>query len=180
MSIQDEIKVLCGNGRLLKRARNAPRGPALRSLYMSTLRIDGYPSIVDKLGDTSSSTQTRERWSQAAAYLDAFIERSSITIPPNSRRAGYAFMSRLEPPPEELWDIRCFGPKPGLRIFGRFADKDVFIALTWNYRENLASDVEYAKAGDRAVRQWGMLFASYFVGNYPDDYITGAVLSTDL
>ena len=181
MSIDEIIKVCCDEGRLLKRIRSAARGPALRSLYISTLSIHGYPPISDKLDDATDDPQTRQRWFQVAAYLDAFIERPSIHIPPNSRKAKYAFMSRLEPPPEELWDIRCFGSKPGLRVFGHFAARDTFIALAWDYREDLKSDLEYANAGGRCVRQWSMLFAPHgpFVGRYPDDYITGAVFSTD-
>jgi hypothetical protein len=181
MSIAEIIKARCEEGRLLKRIRSAPRGPALRSLYISTLSIDGYPPITAKLDDVTDDAQTRQRWLQVAAYLDAFIERPVIHIPLNSRKAKYAFMSRLEPPPEELWDIRCFGPKPGLRVFGHFASKDTFIVLTWDYREDLKSDPEYANAGGRCLRQWSMLFAPHgpFVGRYPNDYITGAVFSTD-
>ena len=84
---------------------------------------------------------------------------------------------------EEVWEIRCFHPKKGLRLFGRFAAANVFIVLCWEYRENLPSDVEYAALKARCVRTWRAIFGDtppfIATGGYPGDYIEGAILSTD-
>jgi hypothetical protein len=38
-------------------------------------------------------------------------------------------MARLDPEEDEVWEIRIYDTKPQLRFFGRFADRDVFVAL---------------------------------------------------
>jgi hypothetical protein len=40
------------------------------------------------------------------------------------------FLSRLEPPADEIWEIRIYDVEPQLRFHGRFAEQDTFLALT--------------------------------------------------
>jgi hypothetical protein len=47
--------------------------------------------------------------------------------------------ARVHPVKAEFWSIRVTAPEdtPGIRVLGAFADKDKFIALTWDYREDM-------------------------------------------
>ena len=51
----------------------------------------------------------------------------------------------LNPPADGVWDFRSRDPEPAIRLLGGFANKDLFIALTWRWRANL---------GDRYSQAW--------------------------
>ena len=69
---------------------------------------------------------------------DDFTEGGFITVAENPfDKDARAIMARTHPITEEVWDFRCLDPRPGIRAFGNFAETDVFIALAWNFRENL-------------------------------------------
>ena len=56
---------------------------------------------------------------------------------------------------DEFWDIRCISPNPGIRAFGAFAEQDVFVVLTWEYREDITDfDAEVT----RCKEAWSALF----------------------
>ncbi|MDO8434581.1 MAG: hypothetical protein Q7S58_19465 [Candidatus Binatus sp.] len=88
-------------------------------------------------------------------------------------------MSQLQPPRDEVWDIRCVDPKPGIQVLGRFAEKDVFVALTWEIRLQLKQfgSREWQDAILRCAIEWRRLFPTYqpLMGNYFADYISDAV-----
>jgi hypothetical protein len=48
-----------------------------------------------------------------------------------------AYMARLERVSDGIVEIRSFDPSPSLRLFGGFAEQDVFVGLTWEWRRNL-------------------------------------------
>lgn len=57
---------------------------------------------------------------------------------------------------DEVW-IMCFRhPRPGGRLLGRFADKDIFVGTEIDLRENLAGD-NYKQAADRVISSWDSL-----------------------
>jgi hypothetical protein len=89
-------------------------------------------------------------------------------------------MARLNPPSEEVWEIRSLKPKPSLRIFGAFGQRDIFIALIWAKRTALgAAESEPWK---EIIKQFKQEWRNYFneflplAGSYPDDYISNARL----
>jgi len=74
------------------------------------------------------TTENEIRCMALRAYLDVFTEGRPI-IP------GYLF--QLSDRREEVWEIKAPRPNPGLRVFGRFAQKDVFVALHHEARDAL-------------------------------------------
>jgi len=186
MSIRDEIKAHWESGALVKhvplQVRSVPT-PELRELYILAVRIgygDDIPAIHEQFTGQHDAEE-EERWIEAEQYLDDFVTAERITIPHDSRRAKEAFMSRLDPPEEEVWDIRCYDPPPGLRMLGSFAEKDIFVALSWAYRETLGTDYEWGFAKRRSLSAWAVLFPDQkpLTGGYPYDYITGSTFSAD-
>jgi hypothetical protein len=94
------------------------------------------------------------------AYLDAFTsgEEISISERPFKKRAD-TFMARVHPVKYSVWDIRAIEPWPGIRCFGCFGDIDLFIALTWDYRENLDETEDgFALEAKRCRDCWSTLF----------------------
>lgn len=81
-------------------------------------------------------------------------------------------MARLDKPVDEVWDIRSIDPSPALRVFGRFADRDLFVALIWSPRSvevpasqrlplGPRNSVEWRNAIVECKAEWNKLFPSY-------------------
>lgn len=82
-------------------------------------------------------------------------------------------MARNAPIGGQVFDIRCTDPKPGIRVFGRFIELDTFVALTWDYRENL-NGRDFDDAVARCIREWQRLFPRehLFAGRSLNEYLT--------
>jgi hypothetical protein len=99
------------------------------------------------------------RYARLRALLDSFTTGGFITVAerPFDKHAR-AILARVDPVEAEVWDFRCLDPNPGIRAFGRFSEKDTFVVLSWNFRENLntaecwADEVQYCK------EEWTKLF----------------------
>lgn len=118
--------------------------------------------------------KTREgrRHSRLRALLDDFTEGGFITIAedPHKKDAN-ALLARVDPVAAEVWDFRCLDPNPGIRTFGCFAETDTFVALTWDYRENIEDwPTEVARCND----EWKKLFCRLppFIGKNLNDYLS--------
>lgn len=86
-------------------------------------------------------------------------------------------MSRLDPERNEVWEIRCRDPKPGLRIFGSFIAKDQFVALLALPHECLNDEDDWNKLIVRYKEEWAWHFTAQPIsGVYPNDYISDAVI----
>ena len=79
-----------------------------------------------------------KRRAEFRGALDAFTDGQFLSVaekpfnkPPDTD------LARVHPATYEIWDIRSTNPEPGIRCFGGFGGKDLFIALTWNYRESI-------------------------------------------
>lgn len=113
--------------------------------------------------------------------LERFVTAPRILVPEEPFRAGTAYMSRLHAAADEVWEIRARDPKPGIRVFGRFAAPDVFVALTWSTRQRLGGpkSVEWKNAIRLCKTRWRQLFLTFppHSGVRICDYITdGGIL----
>jgi len=172
MSILAQINDLCTQGRLCQLLPSYPRGAQRRFLYVSV-------EINNRLSIGPWVTRKQEiRWGRLRADLEKFIESNRIQVPSDSRRARAAYMGRLQPDDDEVWDIRSRDPSPGMRVFGRFAAKDLFVGLTWAERPPLGAfqSEEFKRAIRQCKTDWANLFHPYspLRGRYPHDYITNA------
>jgi len=122
------------------------------------------------------------------AELESFVRGDQIAICLEPYKAGKSDMGRLDRPSDEVWDFRAVR-QPGLRVFGRFAEPDVFVALTcwprsrsldWLDRPPLldTGSRQFRDAIDGCKEEWVKLFNSSepFIGGSPRDYITENVL----
>jgi hypothetical protein len=70
------------------------------------------------------------RCARLRADLENLVTAEDIIVCWEPFEARNEQIGRLCPVRDEVWDLRSQDPKPGLRIFFRFAEKDVFVALT--------------------------------------------------
>ena len=130
------------------------------------------------------------RCARLRADLENFVSGAPITVcwePFKGRKIHQ--IGRLDKVEEEVWDYRCNDPEPGLRIFCRFAENDVLVALTcsprsvpvsWLARMPLLgrNSREWKLAKKECCAEWRKLFPAYppLTGENVDDYISNAIL----
>jgi hypothetical protein len=130
------------------------------------------PEIFDVVNPPFASHRDGLRLSEFRAFLDAFTEGSELSVAESPHaKPSDALLARVHPVADEFWDLRSTAPTPGIRAFGGFAEKDTFIALTWDYRENIDN---WADEIEKCRTAWRELFGSRqpFSGATLDEYLT--------
>lgn len=174
MSLLDEVADWCARGRLFVLEPYVSGQLIRRTIVLSA---ELHLLIYEPWDGPSWEYRCRSLW----AYLDAFILGVSVTVAKRPFLAKKAYFAQLHPASEEVWEIRSRNPRPSLRIFGRFAATDVFVALTWSKRAVLgaAKSREWRDARERCKSEWRRLFPAFepHSGESLGDHIsTGAVL----
>lgn len=174
MSIQDVINLL--DGVSLRCVQSAFFGE-------ETPRYAYITHEVAELIWNSGDGRDADLGNNARGLIDDFVEGGEITmsLDPYDKEAWCIMSrvdtSRLDPVSREydIWELRCLDPRPGVRILGGFAEKDVFIALTWDYRQNF--DNEWPKKIGECITEWRNLFENIkpFKGAKPSEYISEPV-----
>jgi hypothetical protein len=163
-SLKERIRELAGQ-RLCFLPPLIPAAPMLRELFVSEEVLSGVDPPWPR-------NRTGPRHAAFRATLDGFTEGSLISVSESPfEKPNYATLARTHPARKEIWDLRCTRLDQGMRCFGVFAGKDLFVALTWDYRENIADfDSEVA----RCRQAWDDLFAPLqpFRGRNLDDYLS--------
>jgi hypothetical protein len=111
--------------------------------------------------------------SNARLMLDSFSvgDRFAVSIDPHNKR-HVCQLSRNSPKSEGVWQFRIRDPKPQLRIFGCFAEKDTFVALSVALREDLTGNFGLAVVENSAI--WGDIFRYHqpLTGDELDAYLS--------
>lgn len=100
-------------------------GPHVRVLYVAT----------DLLDEIRSDERDPYRMGQLHRDFDRFCQGGLITI--GYGRESRCLMKPLDPRADEVWELRSRDPRPQVRVFGRFAAPDVFVATNAEYRDEL-------------------------------------------
>jgi hypothetical protein len=166
MSIHEEINTHLMSGRLVHLPHAIPGTPSVRIIIVNR----------DVLGATDLrhwSGDERYRLGVLRGDLDRFIGggRVSVMLSPRPKPAT-TYLKRLDPVVREVWEIRSCDPSPGVRVLGRFVERDHFLGLAWNFRENLSSS--WDSICDRCLDQWRQLLPNYsaHMGRKADDYVS--------
>jgi len=171
MSILDEIQRRCDeNPPLLHRLTVSSKDPGIanaptpRAMFIS-------PEIKDFLDSKRPLAQP------ARADLENFILGATI-VAALYRDHKYCRMARLDRPADEVWEVRVLDSDPQLRIFGRFARRDVFVALIGpDEHEYVETDDDYEGVKTECQDEWRNLFGvrSPVRGKTIYDYISKPV-----
>jgi hypothetical protein len=116
-----------------------------------------------------------------AALLDFFLrfancDRFAVSEDPDDH-PPYTEIARNRPVGWELWDFRVYAGKQSIRVGGGFADKDTFVAITWDYRKSIGDDFDSFVEETRST--WDDLFAPLtpFKGVTFHDYLSNCYLA---
>lgn len=115
---------------------------------------------------------TREGvWLEAfRASLDQYISgrRTTLGFSPKSKPPHSLLARTWHPSIGDVWDIRSLAADDGIRCFGAWGGHNLFVALTWEYREG----IDFVAETQRARDEWTRLFPGLnpFVGKGADDY----------
>ncbi len=172
MSISDEIKgrigLLVDEERLFCLSPMLGGEQVVRTIFVSQ-------EVNDCIHGPFEDNFDDMRFAEFRSVLDSFILGWLFTVAEKPyNKPGYTMLARVDPVGAEVWDIRCVAAGHGIRCFGSFAGKDTFIALTWNYRENLCSAVDWKYAIAECKTTWAGLFGTLkpFKGKNLDEYLT--------
>jgi hypothetical protein len=147
MSIADSIRWHVAEGRLFPVRPKAYGSIERRMMFVSQELNEILVSEAPSLADVA-------RIAVLDAQLGHFVE-GGVVDP--------TYMRMLDRPAHNVLEIRARRPRPSIRVFGRFAQKDVFIALNVELRNSLAGKGSRAWR-DEAVRcgvLWRALFPTY-------------------
>jgi hypothetical protein len=147
MSIHQQIRGRCDEGRLFRLELEIPGDPIERSILLSeevrNLLIGPWPNHT-----------LQYRSGRLRADLEEFIKGETISVCLRPFEAISAYMARLAPIEDSVWDIRSRDPKPALRVAGFFAAKDIFTALRWAPRSVQPAWTDKPPLGCRDSREW--------------------------
>jgi len=130
--------------------------------------------IVGPWADQAERYRCGALWADFDRYVESRI--ISVCLDNPYRKPKTTFLARLDPGHDEVWEIRSRDPRPSIRVFGRFADRDVFVALDWGHRSQLGGPGSNAfKLRIRRCKaEWRKLFPSYdpLTGSSVNEYIS--------
>lgn len=168
MSIADDIrariKVLHGDGALSYLSPTIGSAPTARQIFVSE-------DVREAVNSPWPAYRTGQRHAMFRATLDNFTHGKTITIADDPfDKPVYSDIARTSPVKLEIWDIRSLEPDQGIRCFGAFGGLDLFIALTWDYRENID---DFTAAVKECRTEWDRLFPGIrpFKGMIFDEYL---------
>jgi hypothetical protein len=114
----------------------------------------------------NTDEKLRARWAKLEADMAHFVEGGYV---------NWGLMRWLDPQSQEVWELRSVRPKPSIRVFGRFAEPDVFIGTNLAFRASLKGkwSQEFWNEIGECEKIWRALTPNEaFAGKEYADYIT--------
>jgi hypothetical protein len=118
------------------------------------------PGVYADVMPPFADTEQGERLGELRGWLDAFMEGNDLSVSEDPhQKPPETMLARVCPVQAEFWSIRVTDPDktPGIRSLGAFSDTDEFIALRWEYRENIEIFDDEVQS---TIEAWRDLFQS--------------------
>jgi hypothetical protein len=147
MSIDALIKAREAAGMLFPLSLRAPGATPKRAMFIS-----------EALNGVLNSPEGDEAWERRVAELQADLEYFV-----EGRAIDPKYMFLLYHSREAVWEIRSVREQPSIRVLGRFADTDVFVATNYALREDLGGWETRAWRDVKVMARtvWNNLFHPY-------------------
>src|SRR5205085_1306364 len=123
MSIHAEIEKLIAEGKLVELNPLNAKDIRRRTVFMSR-------EINSLVSGPWANSEMEGRCLRLRAELEDSITAEQVTVSWEPFEADEERIGRLDPPEWDVWDLRSRDPSPGLRVFFRFARKDVGVFFT--------------------------------------------------
>lgn len=147
MSIRDEMKARVREGRLVE-YRPWASNSILRPAF---LEADIGRQVLGPWQDNEDAA----RMPYVRADLETFVQGKPITAAFGRRaRVNFRRLERDRRGRPKVWEMRTLAPPPGYRLFGFFAETDVFVGVELQPRDA----VDFKFEINRAERAWGKPF----------------------
>jgi hypothetical protein len=163
MSIDVEIVDQCARGMLFPVSPWAHGTSSVRAMF-----------VEERLWGLLHSPEGDEDWEKRIGYLQADLD-DFVTGEPI--RPKYLFL--LSPSRDAIWEIRSVQEDPSIRVLGKFAKIDVYIATNFALRGELGGweSKEWREAKRFAGAVWRKIFPTYpsIVTTDVNDVVTGAI-----
>lgn len=145
-----------------------PAEPAVRELFVSR-------EIIETVNEPWADNWMGQRHQEFRATLDSFSRGDRLTVSEQPYTKGpETVVARVDPVADEIWDVRCIAPNARIRCLGAFGGRDMFVALTWFYREDVTTKAAWNDEINRCKSEWNRLFAQIkrYKGKSIDDYLS--------
>lgn len=156
MSIKAELLNVVSKGQLVQLAPHVAADKLIRKMYLTAELNELIASYqgMDYDAATSEQKEAISRFAKLKADLDMFLTRPEIDP---------EYMKQLDPAGKGVYEIRSVRPKPSIRVFGRFIDKNIFVATHIAERKELGGWKSYEfKQEIAACRKiWGTIFPNH-------------------
>ena len=173
MSIRALISTQIQHGNLVNHQPSLPGEPVERTLLLTT-EVEAF--LKGPWGSENDETRAAE----LASQLDQFVSGGYIAASLNPiKKRNNCYMAILKPEVDRIWCIRSVDPEPSIRVFGAFAEKDVFVAMNFEMRKLLGGlgDFMWRREQNIAKARWRTMFAQCepLDGGSLDKYISKAI-----
>jgi hypothetical protein len=169
MLIAEAIRDLCDQERLFRVEPLDFRGEEKRTIYVSR-------DIHDFLDARSGDSAVGAVRMRLQRLFDRFVLGQEISVS-FGRRTKPTHIKRLSPKNAEVWEFKLSGrrAKHQARVFGRFAETDVFLALTGPIDR---ANCDYSGEIARCQAEWSVLFPQHspVYGSKINDYISAKAI----
>lgn len=147
MSTRGWIGELVRHGRLVSMEPVFSGDPIARQMFLS-------PEVSALIEGPWPSAKAEKRCGHLRADLESFVLGREVGVCNRPFEARTATMGLLSPVTNGVWDIRSQEPRPGIRVLGFFAERDVFVALVPASRSIVTDFIPRGPLGDRDSREW--------------------------
>lgn len=145
-----------------------PGLPMVREVFVSA-------DVRDAVSPPWPRYRTGARHIEFRETLDSFTQNRKISVGEDPfKKPNHVILARNDPVEDEVWDFRCLREDDGIRCFGCFGGRDLFVAITWEYREHIT---DFNAEVEECRKEWDGLFAPLtpFSGKTLDEYLTNYV-----
>lgn len=150
------------SGTLVPLVPISPRAMKRRAMYVT--------DQIWRLLDAETSDEiTEERYGRLRADLETFVVEADLY-------PHYLFW--LSPRRDLVWEIRSIADEPTLRVLGRFAEPDIFVALAIEERAELGGweSASWKRAKRATIQRWNsVLNIAPIQGAAENDFFSGAI-----
>lgn len=170
MSIRDAIAEAVERGDLVPLPHFLPGAVAVRHIFVTS-------EVWDFVGGPALPKELAKKAAEGRRMLDSFTagNRIVVSLDPH-QKPRHCQLSRNGPTHEGVWEFRIRDPQPQVRLFGCFAERDVFVALSVMAKSDLVGKLAYPLAVADNASIWGGIFPNHLpvTGDDINAYLSGS------